>query len=75
MSNVQAGSKFTDKKVASSMRSQYGVYLSTAASKMLAKLQKADMVIRNGGRSMVWLLLAAITPLAVRPRASDVKVV
>jgi hypothetical protein len=32
---------------------KYQVFLSKAASKMLAKLRKADMLIRNNGRGMV----------------------
>lgn len=54
---------------------KYQIFLSKAATRMLSKLRKADMVLRNKGRALVWLLKTAITPLAARTRASDVKVI
>jgi hypothetical protein len=52
---------------------KYQIFLSKAASKVLARLRKADMLVRNGGRAMVWVLRLGLIPLAVRARASDVK--
>jgi len=57
------------------MKTNYKIYLAKAARQVLAKLRKADMVTRNGGRAIVWLLKLAITPLAVRTRVSDIRVI
>jgi hypothetical protein len=42
------------------------VFYSSSARKLFALLSKGDILIRNNGRSMVWLLKRAIEPLVVR---------
>jgi hypothetical protein len=42
------------------------IFYSSSARKLFALLSKGDILIRNNGRSMVWLLKRAIEPLVVR---------
>lgn len=53
--------------------STYQYFLSTAARQMIKKLKRADMVIRNNGRSLVNILLCGILPVVTRLRGHHVQ--
>lgn len=53
--------------------STYQYFLSTAARLMIKKLKRADMVIRNNGRSLVNILLCSILPVVARLRGHHVQ--